>query len=237
MSQPARIPRQRADLIRALREQRELLQNAADRYDAGSDVEAKNLALRVRVLLHDSRSSHSLLGQLSIKEVLPYLDTTNPDPPPGVLHFDAGLCTIHGVTGPDGHSRYLPALTNMDPERWHPPQAFVDWWSVPVVSDNSGAPVSRSEFVLWLANEDGGAHVDPSVKGAYDQLSRSGLDTFRPEHGDDPRFKDLVAPSVRQIAFELEKTFEASLVEDGRRFASRRGHLFSSNRHEGGGGS
>jgi hypothetical protein len=214
MAAAKRVPRKYSDLLGALRDQRELLRNAAERYDAGSEVEAKNIAVRLRVFLHDTKNCHSLLAQLGIKERLPFLDTTNVEMPPEVPHFDAGLCMIHAQLGEDGYSRYVPAMQNMDPERSHPPQAFVDWWSAPIVTDNSGRPVCRREFVLWLANEDGGAHIDSSLRGAYVELSKTGLVTFRPELGEDARFKDLVSPSVRQIAFELEQTLDSSLDEE-----------------------
>jgi hypothetical protein len=186
-----------------------------ERYDAGSEVEAKNIAVRLRVLLHDTDRSHSLLSQLGVKESLPYLDTTNVEMPPEIPRLDAGLCMIHSQLGEDGHSRYVPAMRNMDPDRSHPPQAFVDWWSESVVLDNSGEPIRRRDFVLWLANEDGGAHVGTSLRGSYADLSKMGLVSFRPELGDDPKFKDLSSPSVRQIAFELEKTLDGALHEEG----------------------
>jgi hypothetical protein len=214
MADSKRVPRGYPDLLAALHDQRELLRNAAERYDGGSEAEAKNIAVRLRVLLHDTKNSHSLLTQLGVKERLPFLDTTNVEMPLGIPHFDAGLCMIHAQLGDDGYSRYAPAMQNMDPERSHPPQAFVDWWSASVVIANSGEPVCRREFVLWLANEDGGAHVDSSLQGAYAELSKTGLVTFRPELGDDPKFKDLVSPSVRQIAYEVERTLDDSLYEE-----------------------
>lgn len=214
MADSKRVPREYFELLGALRDQRELLRNAAERYDAGSEVEAKNIAVRLRVLLHDTKSSHSLLAQLGVKERLPFLDTSNVEMPPEVPCFDAGLCMIHAQLGEDGYSRYVPAMRNMDPERSHPPQAFVDWWLESVVTNNSGEPVCRREFVLWLANEDGGAYIDSSLRGAYADLSKTGLVTFRPELGEDPKFKDLVSPSVRQIAFGLERTLDVSLYEE-----------------------
>jgi hypothetical protein len=213
MPGPDRIPRDHAGLLRSLGEQRELLRNACDRYDAGSEVEAKNIAVRIRVLLHDTGRSHSLLGQLAVKERLPFRDTTNVELPAGVGQLDGGLCTIHSQLGEAGFSRYVPAMRNMDPERSHPPQAFVDWWSAPVIVGNSGEPICRRDFVLWLANEDGGAHVATSLLAPYAELSTGGLASFRPELGEDPRFKDLSAPSVRQIAFELESTLDDSVSE------------------------
>jgi hypothetical protein len=208
-----RVPRKYPNLIRALKDQRELLRNAAERYDAGSEVEAKNIAVRLRVLLHDTRRSHSLLAQLDVKERLPYVDTSKVEMP-DVISLGAGLCMVRAELGENGYSRYVPTLEIADPERTHPPQAFVDWWSESIVTSNSGEPVCRRDFVLWLANEDGGAHVDPSLHGEYADLSTAGLTTFRPDLGEDPKFKDLVAPSVRQIAFELEKTLDTNLCEE-----------------------
>lgn len=98
-----RIQRREGELLAALRDQRELLRNAGDRYDGGSDAEAKNLAVRLRVLLHDGgRNNQSLLGQLEIKEQLPYLDTTPAENPPEAPSFHAGLCMVHATLGPEG---------------------------------------------------------------------------------------------------------------------------------------
>lgn len=212
-----RVQRREGELLAALRDQRELLKNAGERYDGGSDAEAKSLAVRLRVLLHDGgRNSHSLLGQLGVKERLPYLDTTPAEHPPEAPSMHAGLCMVHATLGPEGagFSRYVPVLDARDSLPRHPPQAFVDWWRDPVVADNEGRPVSRSDFVLWLADQDGGAHVDGAIGETYAGLAREGIAIFKPEAGDDPRFKDLVAPSVRQIAYEVEQTLDAQLLDD-----------------------
>jgi hypothetical protein len=212
-----RVQRREGELLAALRDQRELLRNAGERYDGGSDTEAKNLAVRLRVLLHDGgRNSRSLLGQLEIKENLPYLDTTPAENPPEAPSFHGGLCMVHATLGPEGagSSRYVPVLDKRASLPPHPPQAFVDWWSNRVISDDQGRPVSRRDFVLWLADQDGGAHVDGAIGETYAGLAREGIAIFQPGAGDDPRFKDLVAPSVRQIAFEIEKTLDTQLIDD-----------------------
>jgi hypothetical protein len=213
----ARTKRDAAGLLAALRDQRELLDNASKSYDGGSHAEAKNLATRLRVLLHDhGRNSRSVLAQLGVKERLPYLDTSHAEPPPGVIVMGGGLCMIsaHLAPGDAGFSRYAPPLGDLSPDRQHPPQAFVDWWTDPVVADDHGRPISRRQFVLWLAEQDGGAHVDPSVDESYAELSTTGVSTFSPPESQDPRFRDLVAPSVRQIAYELQVTLDSHLFED-----------------------
>ena len=211
----ARTDRDTAGLVTALRDQRTLLRNACRGFDEGSHPEAQNIAVRLRVLLHDTDKSHSTLGQLGVKERLPYLDTNSAETPPEVIRLDGGLCMISAnVSADGGTSRYTAPLEDLSPERLHPPQAFIDWWTRPVVEDDHGRPISRRQFVLWLANEEGGAHVAKSVDDTYAELSTAGVSRFAPPEGDDPRFRDLVAPTVRQIAYEVESTLDDHLVEE-----------------------
>ena len=218
----ARVRRDSIDLIRTLRDQMELLTNACVRYDQGSDAEAQNIAVRLRVLLHDTRTSHSLLGQLGVKERLPFVDTRLREMPPEVPRMSGGLCSIQAELGPDGGgSRYVPSLDLDDPERSHPPQAFVDWWESSLVTSNTGEPVNRKDFVLWLANGGGGAHVDPDLVETHADLTASGLSEFQPMPAADGRGRDLVAPTVRQIGFELEHTLMNGLQLDPDRVTLR----------------
>lgn len=62
----ARIKRTKDQLEALLNEQIEHLKFSADEFDNGRDAEASRLALSLRVLLHDTKSSHSLLGQLNM---------------------------------------------------------------------------------------------------------------------------------------------------------------------------
>lgn len=210
-----RVPRDPSEYLTGLRDQRELLRNAAERYDQGSEAEAKNLALRIRVLVHDgSGSGSSLLGQLGVKERLPYLDTALAEHPPEAIVRHAGLCMIRATLGPGGSSRYIAPLDRLSVDRQHPPAAFIDWWRDPVLIDGRGNSFSRRGFVLAVANTDGGAHVDQTLSPAYAALTRQGSLGFRPGAAEDPLFTHVALPSVRQIAYELERTLEEELAED-----------------------
>ena len=193
----------------------ELLRNAADRYDGGSEVEAKNLAVRIRVLAHDGAGSgSSLLTQLGVKERLPYRDTAVAEHPPEVIVLHAGLCMISATLSPDGSSRYSAPLGDLSPDRRHPPASFVDWWLLPVLWDDHGNTFCRRDFVLSVCNTDGGAHHDHALDVAYAELTRKKALGFRPGGPDDALVPHVALPSVRQIAYELEQTLSEHLVED-----------------------
>lgn len=210
------VPRDESEYVGALRNQVELLRNAAKSFDEGSLAEAQNLATRIRVLVHDGRGrGQSLLSQVGVKERLPYLDTALAEDPPGVIGVGGGLCSISANLGPEASSRYKAPLGRPWPERQHPPSAFVDWWEDEVLADDRGNSFSRRAFVLAVANQDGGAHFDATLDAAYAALTRDrSLTSFQPGPGGDESFKNIAPPSIRQIAYELERTLAEEIVED-----------------------
>jgi hypothetical protein len=65
------------ELAAHLAEQLQFIEASADAFDKGFEGEAKRLAVTLRVLLHDTKSSRSLLGQLGRKNI-DFLDTAIP---------------------------------------------------------------------------------------------------------------------------------------------------------------
>lgn len=43
-------------------------------------------------------------------------------------------------------------------------------WQKPLVETNEGKIFSRKDLVLIMANQDGGAYVDPEIDADYDEL-------------------------------------------------------------------
>jgi hypothetical protein len=80
--------------------------------------------------------------------------------------------------------------------------------------DGQGESFSRSDFVLHLANQDGGSHVDPGLSPAYSALTRENTVNLQPGPSADPKLRNIAPPTVRQIAYELEQTLDHHLVED-----------------------
>ncbi len=213
-------------------QQVEFLVSSAAAYDAGTEPEAKRLAVSLRVLLHDTGHSTSLLTHLEVKDKLPFRNTASePHPPGAIVMFDGGLCSIRSTLGEgEGDSRFVPIL-DTDPERnSQPAQCFEDWWTTPVLNDQEGNSFSRSDFIDAVANKDGGAHVDAKLGAAYAALTQSNSMRLTQEKGrtedgwetvvgaviggppdeSSERIKNSIAlASIRQIAFEVMTSVEA----------------------------
>jgi len=191
----ARISQSQDDLEAHLADHIQFLRDSGDAFDSGKTGEAKRLAVSLRVLFHDTRSSHSLLGQLG-RLGGQFLSTASPLNGSEV-HGHVGLATI---ILSDRGAEYVASLDDVPHKRWMP---FAKWWTEPVFVDDRKTPFSRRDLVLAIANQDGGAHVDPSLDEAYTRLSRqnslgwvySGGTVETPLSGADKA-------AVRQIAHE-----------------------------------
>lgn len=87
------------------------------------------------------------------------------------------------------------------------PIEFVDfdiWWNTPVMTDQIHPPISRREIVTFIANQDGGAHVDNGIDAAFEAIRKDG---FKWTDGRNvTNFADRYA--VRQIGHELLKSLK-----------------------------
>src|SRR5690349_5992615 len=115
-----KVPLTQTDLEGHLLEQISFLQTSCESFDNGFDGEAKRIAVVLRVLLHDTGSSHSLLGQLNKKgtqflsAALPYEQTS--------LSPHGGLIM---VAAKGKESKFVALLDDVPFSRWH---SFDDWW-------------------------------------------------------------------------------------------------------------
>jgi hypothetical protein len=204
------------ELTQQLAEQVAIMRRTAQAFDEGHEYEAKQLAARIRLLVHDTRSSHSLLGQLGLKDRMRFEDSTlRPlNLPPGAIVLHSGITiTQMRLGGSNAGVAFAAPLDNLPPERMGPPVEFEQWWEPVILTDQEGNEFSRRSFVLALANQDGGAHVDPELRPGYaalvkeNSLGRSGAG---PGQAPQPLLNIALA-SVRQIAHELLRTLEREL--------------------------
>jgi hypothetical protein len=94
--------------------------------------------------------------------------------PPGSIVLDSGITvTRMRFGGPDAGVAFAAPLDDVAPERIGPPVDFEQWWEPVILTDMQGNVFSRKSFVLALANEDGGAHVDPELRASYAALVKA----------------------------------------------------------------
>lgn len=198
--------RTRDELESLLAEQVEWLDSSARLFDAGKKHEAKRLSVTIRVLLHDTSMSKSLLSQLDLKDRLLFLDTAGPVNRKNLLPLTP-LISFRMTQTEDGPvPSYEPVfLEGPRPESGLRALRFEDWWTMMVLRDAAMEEYSRRDLVLYLANKVGGAHVDPASQERLAALARSETVGFSVGDGRVERRieEDPLLPYLRQIAFEV----------------------------------
>ena len=205
------VPQTEDELNSHLREQIDFLRRSSQAYDEGFASEAKRLATVIRVLLHDTRNSTSLLTLLRKKDILFHDTSLGYDPRNKVSTM--GLIMIR--VGPDGAS-YVPPLDDGPPIRYSKAKiAFEEWWNKIVFVDTRGNELTRKDLVLAVSNKDGGAHVDPQLNSAYAALTRfNSLGWKLIQNGIEKDFatKPELA-SIRQMSHEVLKSLKDEFPE------------------------
>ena len=77
--------RDRADLIKKLQVQVDLLRELGRMFDSGQRIMAYQVATAIRLLVHDTTSSHALLAQLGELSTMQFSDTSVPMNPQGTI--------------------------------------------------------------------------------------------------------------------------------------------------------
>lgn len=202
--------RSRPRLLTHVREQHELLRAVGGGFDDGTPVLALPLAVTIRTLVHNTQRSAALLAQLNELDELRFVDTA--------LYIDPGnLMDTWGVVLMEieagGGARWIAPLGGelLSPARIREPVPFRKWWTTPMMtSKRDGRAWSRRDLVLFLANKEGAAHVDPYAPDetlrALEEDNSWGWTTTDPIVGDSAMRNGPIRPSIRQIAWELEQT-------------------------------
>jgi hypothetical protein len=187
------------DLRKKLREQLQHLANSCASYDSGQNSEAIRIATVVRVLVHDTKSSTSLLSHLNAKGVL-LLSTVTGKPDPAMKYFHGmGMARQH----PDGRRELIPSfslpLSSSIPAD--------SWWNETIFVLETGVFLTRKSVVLAAADQDGGAHVDLNVSARYSALATDGAaGTYARDTGSGYAWvsaSDAHLVALRQMGYEL----------------------------------
>jgi hypothetical protein len=191
------------EIMSQLTEQIGFLVSSSKSFDKGNEAEAKRLATHLRTLLFDSKYCRSLLGQLTKKDKIQFYDTAYKYDPNNLV-TSCCLC-IQAVH--KGGWYYVPR--NLGNTSKYQKKVFNDWWKNQVViADKHHTRFKRRDLVLFVADKDGGCHVDPELDKEYAELSRFNSLGWEPK----PQNRVELA-CIRQIAHEVLKSLSDKFPE------------------------
>ena len=192
----------RHELVKSLREQFNFLVKSSKDYDLGDLSEAKRLATTIRLLVHDTSQSKSLLSLLKKKGKILLCDTSGRSNEKNILPYSTLTAMQINSSGIGCHVSLLNSGFDSNLRL----QKFGEWWEAVIIRDRNKNIFSRKNIVLSVANTDGGAHVDECLEEKYAGLSRKNSMGFEcgNEHFMGPLANGPELPSIRQIAFEVE---------------------------------
>jgi len=182
------LNRFREQLVRQLG----FLERSCASYDAGYTDESIRIATCIRVLLHDTKSSTSLLTHLHAKRIR-LLSTVSPiENLERVFVFD-GLTTFTG-SGPIAKLRRSARDSFLQ---------TTDWWEQIVYVIARGQFIRRRDLVLAASNKDGGAHVDSKLTPEYEKLTTDFWRRIDYDDGSDIPLQEVHLIGLRQLGYEI----------------------------------
>ena len=207
MSSKDRIALSKEELLEHLKEQIYFLVESSKGYDTGNYPEAKRIAHILRVLLHDTRQSKSLLGQLKSKDYSFY--NTCDLPAKNLVSGYFPLISFK-FNNPLGYRPWVIPAGTPDPGMWPKKKKmkFSDWWNMPVIATprkyKNKISFCRRDVVLHVANTDGGSHVDPMIARKYAAMAKwNAMGLLTKQNDIEIPIDNPILPCVRQIGHEV----------------------------------
>lgn len=206
------IKRDDDDYLESLHIQLDFLIDSCEKFDIGKFHYAKQIAKDIRVLVHQTRDSTSLLTWLEKQNSMNFCSTASL--PKNAVYFIGLVTPTNRIVLNDSGNQFiehtfLPILNSNKTigKKWI---NFENWYNHPVLVCNPTS-ISRKDIITYLANKDGGAHVDSYVDENIYKISK-GINslvyaTDKPLEEDPYQkgepFINLINAAARQIAHEL----------------------------------
>lgn len=196
------------DFVAQLKRQLSFLKRSTVAYDLGHHDEAIRMATVIRVLLHQTSKSTSLLQHLNAEKIN-LLSTAKCEDIETVFYYmGLGILQV-GSNGPS----YQPGLGEGWTKQLIPAQ---QWWEQVVYVLSPDVRLSRKNIVLAAANQDGGAHVDSKLTPDYAELAKDGGLGFLLVDQDgmecDEQITNAHFVAIRQMTYELLHSPELLLL-------------------------
>lgn len=179
-----------------LRDQLLSLVISCNAFDRGLLSEANRIATTIRVLVHHTQNSISLLTHLAAQNI--NLLSTSATNVSSNLHPFSGLTLLRTGSVVDLVPKLGMGIKNII-------IPVAPWWKQ-IVLIRDGNLFSRKNIVLTAANQDGGAHVDANLDSGYGRLKSEAF--WHVIHQTDQctsqsEIKNPQTPALRQMAYEI----------------------------------
>lgn len=179
-----------------LKRQLELLWKHCRDFDSGSLSAAIEMATRLRVILHSTRSSTSAIKHLN-GENIKLLSTARPDDRGQRCVVAEGGLTIYKGSG------WVAAL---DEARHRNEIGYDAWWNEEIIAIYKEFRYTRSIIVKDAANQDDGAHIVNTQKGRLAKLTNGPWRLLTNDgngHSSTTVLRNQHFQYLRQIAYEV----------------------------------
>jgi len=204
-------------IIRNLSDQLRVLANSCIEFDKGYEEFGREICTKLRVIFHQTTSSHSILNQLQMEDQL-FQTSIQSKVMFWMKNSDQEVISnqyflLKEVMSWDGRPfSNFPHLDDIDEYK---ALKFEDWWKE-IVCKYSDKTLTRRQLVLLFSNKLGGAHLEPNLnKNEADIHSlTSEVLFFQYFNNDGTPKKDTMSPylaTARQIAHETLRSFEKLL--------------------------
>lgn len=196
--------RPREELVRLFNGHKKALIASCAGFDAGEDWEAERLATTVFTLVFDGPPIYSLLSQLDVLDSLKFVSSGRMQAPPG---FPAPTVAMPSLLMTSS-GRFLPKLGRGPPPLYRN-VSFEDWWTNELIyQEKASGQLNRKRLVFALRHQDGGGHVGDLTDNIYVHLKGGAGWQVRHKDGSTEPVSNLVATSMRQIAWEVLETLK-----------------------------
>jgi hypothetical protein len=196
-------------------DQIEFIKESIRAFDKGNEKEARRIATAIRVMFHNTNSSFSIYKQLEKNMV--FKSITDIYSPANLM---SSWLLLQLSFGPNG-LKYLPNLDESSHTRIFF-MIFDDWWNQ-IIFDDKNNYFTRRDVILFVANKDGGAHLDPEISESYAKISKYNSIGWEDENGNSPLNNPLYS-AIRVIAQELIDSINLDSSSSNRTTYVRKGH-------------
>lgn len=191
----------RDEVVEQWNKQIKFLKNDMKSFDEGDFDYAVKIATTLRILFHDTQFSTSLAKNMEIKEKMLFWSSGESYSPANLV----STWSLLSMTYTSGGIGYMPLGEQFFGIGYPIYLSFEDWWNEIIFADNEHL-FTRKDVICFVANKDGGAHVDTKLDDLAYITKMNSLGWFD-DDGNPPKNNPLYC-SIRQIATEVIKGIE-----------------------------